>query len=177
MIELLLVFMYVGLFTIGGGMVAIPLIQQEVVARGWLTLEEFISMVAIAESTPGPIGINVATYVGFERFGVLGAVIATFGFVLPSFLIVSGLAGLLRKYRQSLLVSSWFTYIKAAIIGLIGYAFVQVAIETLVHDDLPTMFNWKELVLLGVLAIIFYFLRKKPILVIIIGAILGMIFL
>ncbi|MBU1145800.1 MAG: chromate transporter [Firmicutes bacterium] len=177
MIELILLFIYVGLFTIGGGMVAIPLIQQEVVARGWLTLNEFISMVAIAQSTPGPIGINVATYVGFEHFGILGAIAATFGFVLPSFLIVSSLANLLRKHRSSSLVINWFYFIKAGIIGLIGYAFVKVVLITVISVDPVFSIDWIALLLLLVLTVIFKLLKKLPWLVIVIGAILGMLFL
>ena len=104
MIELMLVFFYIGLFTIGGGLVAIPLVQQQVVERGWISLSDFYGMVAVAESTPGPIGINIATYVGYDQFGVIGALLATISFILPSFMIVSFLAGLLIKYRTSKIV-------------------------------------------------------------------------
>lgn len=173
MIELFFVFFYVGLFTIGGGMVAIPLIQQEVVVRGWLTVSEFTTMIGIAQSTPGPIGINVATYVGFERFGVFGALIATIGFVTPSFLIVSFLAGLLRKYRTHALVVNWFYYIKAAVIGLIGYSLVVVAIDTLSISSAVWELDWKALVFLAVMFFIYWLLRKKPWLVIIVGGVLG----
>ncbi len=177
MIMLLLVFMYVGLFTIGGGMVAIPLILQEVVSRGWISEATFYSMVAIAQSTPGPVGINVATYVGFEMYGIPGALIASIGFVLPSFVIVSTLASLLRKYRSSNLVIHWFLYIKAAIIGLIGYTLFKMTQVIVFHTDTYLHVEWKELALLGALSILFYLLRKKPWLVIIMGAVLGMIFL
>lgn len=177
MIELILVFMYVGLFTIGGGLVAIPLIQQEVVSRGWITIHDFIEMIAIAESTPGPIGINVATYVGYTQYGIPGAILATVGFVIPSFLIVSFLASLLRKYRKSPLVVNWFYFIKAAIIGLIGFAFAQVALASLVTMEPTFSINWISLILVAVLAVIFRLLQKLPWLVIIIGAILGMLFL
>jgi len=175
MIELILVFLYVGLFTIGGGMVAIPLIQQQVVDRGLLSLHDFYAMVAIAQSTPGPIGINVATYVGFELFSIPGAIIATVAFILPSFLIVSLLAGLLRKYRQSPLVIHWFIYLKAAIIGLIAYALVKVALLAFVSYDPNLVIDWKALILCGVLAIVYYFLRKKPWIVIVLGAVLGIL--
>lgn len=177
MIELILVFMYVGLFTIGGGLVAIPLIQQEVVARGWISIQDFIEMIAIAESTPGPIGINIATYVGYIRYGIPGAILATVGFVIPSFLVVSFLASLLRKYRTSPLIINWFYFIKAAIIGLIGFAFAQVAISSLFSFEPAFSIHWTSLILVAVLAVIFRLLQKWPWLVIIIGAILGMVFL
>lgn len=175
MIELILVFLYVGLFTIGGGMVAIPLIQQQVVERGLLSLGDFYAMVAIAESTPGPVGINIATYVGFDLFSYPGAIVATTAFILPSFLIVSLLAGLLKKYRQSSLVIHWFFYVKAAIVGLIGYALVKVVFLAFISYDPGIVIDWKALILCAVLAVIFYFLRKKPWAVIALGAILGMI--
>lgn len=175
--QLLLVFMYVGLFTIGGGMVAIPLILQQVVARGWISESVFYEMVAIAQSTPGPVGANVATYVGYEMAGILGSIVATAGFVLPSFVIVSFLSGLLRKYRSTSLVTHWFLYIKAAIIGLIAYTFVAMTLKVLLHTDTGWTFEWKEWLLLGILSIIFYILRKKPWIVILIGGVLGMLIL
>ncbi|MBN2299616.1 MAG: chromate transporter [Acholeplasmataceae bacterium] len=177
MIELILVFLYVGLFTIGGGMVAIPLIQQQVVDRGLISIADFYAMVAIAESTPGPIGINVATYVGFELFSFVGALVATTAFILPSFLIVSFLAGLLKKYRQSLLVIHWFYYVKAAIVGLIGYALIKVVFIAFISYDPNLVIDWKAVILFIVLLGAFYFLKKIPWLVILLGAILGMIIL
>ncbi len=179
MITLFFVFFYVGLFTIGGGMVAIPLILEQVVYNhGWLSETEFYSMVAIAQSTPGPIGINVATFVGYELNGIIGSMIATIGFVLPSFVIVSFLASLLRKYRNTSLVIHWFLYIKAAIIGLIGYTLFEMILKIVFHTDLDVIYiDYKDIIFIALLSIIFYFLRKKPWIVIIIGGILGMIFL
>lgn len=170
-IRLVFVFIYIGLFTIGGGMVAIPLIQQEVVDRGWITLSNFYQMVAVAESTPGPIGINIATFVGFDQFNILGAVVATTSFILPSFLIVSLLSKLIRKYRESDLVINWFMYLKAAIVGLIGFALINVIGYVFVDETQP--FDYKALLLLIALAIMYYFLRKKPWIMIIVGGVLG----
>lgn len=176
MIEIILIFLYVGLFTIGGGMVAIPLIQQQVVERGLITYEEFISMLAIAESTPGPIGINIATYVGYSQFQIVGAVLATTAFIVPSFLIVSALAGLLKKYRYSLLVIYWFYYLKAVIIGLIGYAAVNIFMHAVVIKGLPHLeVDFKAIGLLVFFAILYRFLYKKPLVLIFIGAVMGML--
>ena len=82
------VFFKVGLFTVGGGLAAIPLLQAEILTRGWLTTLQFADMIAVSESTPGPIGINVATYVGYSQYGVLGSIIATIGLVTPSIIII-----------------------------------------------------------------------------------------
>jgi chromate transporter len=171
MIQLILVFLYIGLFTVGGGMVAIPLVQQIVVQRGWISITDFFGMVAIAQSTPGPIGINIATYVGYDQFGIAGAIVSTISFIIPSFLIVSVLSDLLKKYRYSPLVKNWFLYLKASIIGLIGYAFVNVADYALFSSE--EWIDLKALGLLIVLAVAYYYLRKKPWIVIIIGGVCG----
>jgi len=151
MLEMIFVFLYIGLFSVGGGMVAIPLIQQEVVARGWITLEEFYTMVAVAESTPGPIGINIATYLGVSQFGVLGALVATTSFILPSFIIVSVLSSLLKKHRDSRLVQNWFLYIKAAVVGFIGYALAHVCIIAFSSSD--TVVDYRAVILFVALGI------------------------
>lgn len=176
MIELILVFFYVGLFTIGGGLVAIPLIQQQVVARGWISLGDFFSMVAIAESTPGPIGINIATYVGYSRFGIVGALLATIGFIIPSFIIVSVLSDLLKKHREKAIVVNWFIYLKAAIVGLIAYALANVAEYAFVNEA-TNQIAPRNIVLFLILGVAYYLLRKQPILVIVIGGVLGFLFL
>lgn len=175
-LEIMFIFFKIGLFTIGGGMVAIPLIQQEVVERGFITYTEFYNMVAVAESTPGPIGINIATYVGFSTYGVLGALAVTISFIIPSFFIVSFLAGILTKYRTSKIVVNCLTYIKAAIIGLIGYSLINVVIHVFGTNPLKD-FDYKSVLLLVGLSIVYYKLKEKPWLVIVIGAISGVLFL
>lgn len=177
MIKLILVFMYVGLFTIGGGLVAIPLIQQEVVERGWISLGDFYQMVAIAESTPGPIGINIATYVGFSQFGVVGSLLATVGFIIPSFTIVSVLSKLLREHRDKLLVKNWLLFVKTAVVGLIGYALMNVAEYALIDTSSRFLVQIESIIALIFLSITYYLLRKKPWITIIIGAVVGILFL
>lgn len=177
LLEIAFVFFKVGLFTIGGGLVAIPLVQQEVVERGLITASEFYNMVAVAESTPGPIGINVATYVGYSQFGILGALVSTISFIIPSFFIVSFLAGLLRKYRKSPLVINWFLYIKAAIVGLIGYSLVNVVIHVFFTEEYQLILDIRPLILLIGLSVVYYYLKDKPWVVIIIGAVTGVLFL
>ena len=176
MIQIMFIFFYIGLFTIGGGMVALPLIQQQVVNRGFITEDFFHTIIAIAESTPGPIGINVATFVGYELYGVIGAILTTASFILPSFLIVSFLAKLILKYRSSLLVIFWFLYLKTAIIGLIAYTMVKIGSRVFINE-LTEKLDLTVILLFFGLVFIFYFLRKKPLYVIVIGAILGMVFL
>lgn len=157
-------------------MVAIPLIQQEVVERGLITPVEFYNMVAVAESTPGPIGINIATYVGYSQYGVLGALAATTSFVIPSFFIVSFLAGLLNKHRTSRVVVNCLMYVKASIVGLIGYSLINVVFHVFGSYTLDNI-DIKPIVLLAVLSLVYYKFRNKPWLVIVIGAICGVLFL
>ena len=83
------IFFKVGLFTIGGGLAALPLLQNEAIMRGWVTKAQFADMIAVSQSMPGPIGINIATYVGFNKIGIIGSVVATLGMVTPSIITAS----------------------------------------------------------------------------------------
>ncbi len=122
-IQLILSFMQVGLFSIGGGYAALPLIQQQVVdLHGWLTLGEFSDVVAISQMTPGPIAINAATFVGMRLGGVLGAIIATLGCVLPSCIIVLILARVYYKYRNLSLLQGILGGLRPAVVALIASA-------------------------------------------------------
>jgi chromate transporter len=154
-------------------MVSIPLIQQEVVEQHLLSLDKFYQMVAVAESTPGPVGINIATYVGYSQFGIVGSIAVTIAFIIPSFIIVSVLHNVLTKHRQKPLVQNILLFVKAAVVGLIAYALMSVVDYGLYNTS--HHFDIKSIYLLFILAIFFYFLRQKPWMVIIVGAVLGMI--
>ncbi len=122
-LQLLFSFMQIGLFSIGGGYAALPLIQQQVVdLHGWLTLSEFSDVLAISQMTPGPIAINAATFVGTRLGGVLGAVVATAGCVLPSCVIVLILARVYYKYRKLTLLQGILGGLRPAVVALIGSA-------------------------------------------------------
>ena len=114
--ELFCIFFYVGLFTIGGGLVAITLMQQTIVERGYISPESFYNMVAISESTPGPIGMNMATYIGYEFYGIPGAIITTIGQALPSIVVILLIAFLLsgkttgKKHFQNFKACNLRTY-------------------------------------------------------------------
>ena len=112
LLELSYIFFYIGLFTIGGGQVAITLMYQPIVERGLLTAEEFYNMVAVSESTPGPIGINMATYIGCRLYGIPGGVITTFSTVLPSLIIILFIAKYFERYQNTLFVRTLFDTIK-----------------------------------------------------------------
>lgn len=119
-IELFLTFMKIGAFTFGGGYAMIPLIQKEVCEnKNWLSEEDISDIAAISESTPGPIAINAATFIGFRRAGFFGACMATLGVVLPSFLIISLLSLILTEFQSYKAVRYAFMGIRAAVLALI----------------------------------------------------------
>ena len=124
LIELFLVFLKIGAFTFGGGYAMIAMIQAEAERHGWLTQEELVDFVALSESTPGPLAVNMATFVGIRTGGVLGAIIATLGIVLPSFIIILIIAKCFEKYKKSKAVGGIMSGLKPAVIGA---AFISVA--------------------------------------------------
>ena len=125
-LKLFLTFMKIGALTFGGGYAMLPLIQQEVLENGWLTEEQILNFIAVSESTPGPFAINIATYIGTETGGFLGAVSATAGVVLPSFIIILIVAGFFSAFRKNKIVSGAMTGLKPAVIGLIAAAVLTI---------------------------------------------------
>ena len=128
-LELFLTFFKIGAFTFGGGYAMLPLIQEEVAAR-WgdvMTHEAMINFIAVSESTPGPFAINMATYIGSQMGGILGPACATFGVVLPSFIIILIVAKCYEKFKNSRVVKGCMSGLKPAVVGLIGAAALDIA--------------------------------------------------
>lgn len=183
MIELLilfLIFFKVGLFTIGGGLAAIPLIQEEVIARGWLSASEFADMIAISQSTPGPIGVNVATFVGFSQYGPIGSIVATIGIVAPSVIIIVIISHFLSKFRQNKYVDGLFVGIRPAVTALILFAAYIIAKESLVNiglfestGNLVDLFNMKAIIMFLVFLFVSNKWKHHPILYILIAGVIG----
>ena len=173
-LELFFVFFLVGLFSFGGGYAAIPLIQDSVVGRGWITAEEFFNMVAVAESTPGPVLINTATYVGFKMDGLFGAAVATLGACTPAFILVVLVSSFLRSKQGKQLMKRIMVGIKPVVIGLIFYAAWTVGKEAILTGATATNnLNIFAVVLAG---IAFVWMRKckfSPLWMIAIAAFLG----
>lgn len=118
--QIFLTFFKIGAFTFGGGYAMIPLIQREAAEKhGWVTEEDILEIVAIAESTPGPIAINAATFVGYRARGIIGAVFATLGVVMPSFIIILAISGILRQFQENLYVQYAFRGIRCGVLALI----------------------------------------------------------
>ncbi len=127
LLKLFFEFFKVGLFSVGGGLATVPFLQNMGMATGWFTDADLTTMIAVAESTPGPIGVNMATYVGYETAGIAGSVIATLGLVTPSILVILIIAGFLQKFRTSRTVNDVFYGLRPASTALVAAAGLRVA--------------------------------------------------
>ena len=172
LLELFWVFFLIGAFTFGGGYAMVAMVQQQVVARGWMEAESVIDFVAISESTPGPIAVNMATFVGSRMGGVPGAVCATLGVVLPSFLVILLVARCYVAFRQSKWVQGILRGLKPAVVGLIGSAILTVVVTVITPGASA---NWLWAVVVAVmLAVTLKFKKLHPIVIICICAVLGL---
>ena len=129
-------FLKIGLFAVGGGMATLPFLQDLAESTGWYSQALITDMIAISESTPGPIGINMATYVGCNVAGFLGGVVATMGEILPAIVIVVTVSRYLEKFRGSKLVDAAFYGLRPAVTGLIAAAGISVVQVAMFHFDL-----------------------------------------
>jgi len=180
-LKLFLSFFQIGLFSIGGGYAALPLIQNQVVEKNtWLSMTEFLDLITIAEMTPGPIAINSATFVGIRIAGTMGAVISTFGYILPCFIIVLTLAFFYYKYNKLTLVQGVLAGLRPAVVSLIASAGLSIAILALLNDS-SAKFNLSAInpIATGLFIIGFIIMRKlkpNPLFIIISSGILGLLF-
>ncbi len=158
-LRLLWSFVQVGLFSIGGGYAAMPLIEaQAVQLNGWLTIGEFTDLITIAEMTPGPIAINAATFVGIRVAGLPGAVVATLGCVLPSVAIVSVLCYVYARYRTLPLLQGVLSSLRPAVVALIAGAGLSILRLVLWHGAAPT---WPGVDWVGVVLVVCAFLLLR----------------
>lgn len=135
-VQLFWEFFKTGLFAVGGGMATLPFLQAIGESTGWYTYTDLMNMLAVSESTPGPIGINMATYVGFTAAGVPGAAVATLGEVTPSIIVILIVAAVLHSFRNNPYVDRAFYGLRPASTGLIGAACVSVILEVLTSVQL-----------------------------------------
>lgn len=174
-LELFLTFLKLGAFTFGGGAAMMPFIQEEAVSKWGFTAEEIINFIAISESTPGPFAVNIATYVGSEKGGLLGAVCATFGLVLPSFIIILIIARCYEKFKTNKIVAGAMTGLRPASVGLIAAATVSIGMEVLFPAGFFINFEFicALIIFLAMLALCLFVKKFNPIFVILISATLG----
>jgi chromate transporter len=167
-------FLLLGMLTFGGGLVAITLLFDAFVAPGWITETFFYQMVTIAESTPGPIAINLATYLGFTQFGMVGGVLATIGFVLPSTLAIWVLDPLVKRFQKNPYVQDLLKGLRVIIFGLILITLVRMSLS--VYQDIIAL-PVPSLILLLITALGYPKLKNRPYLLIAFGAVFGVLFL
>ena len=180
-LELFYVFFLIGAFTFGGGYAMIPLIENEVVSRGWIDVETFYDMVAISESTPGPIAVNMATFVGKMRGGILGSIVSTFGVILPSFIIILLIASILTHIIKNKYVQAILNGFKGIVVGLIlatGITFLYSSLSISFKEffiDYIALIIFAIIIIIGLLYKKIFKKKISPYLVLIISGSLGIL--
>ena len=176
-------FLKIGLFAVGGGMATLPFLRELSVRTGWCSQDLITDMIAISESTPGPIGINMATYVGCNIAGLFGGFIATMGELLPSVIIVIIISKSLERFRNAKAVGDAFYGLRPAVTGLIAAAGISVAQVAMLQlelyketNSLLNLMDWKKLLLFAVMFIGIRKLKWHPVVYIAISAVVGLIF-
>lgn len=168
-LKLFLSFFQIGLFSIGGGYAALPLIEEQVVrVHGWLNMTEFADIITIAEMTPGPIAINAATFVGNRVAGPAGGAVATLGCIVPSCLVVLALAYLYAKYRELGLVKGVLSTLRPAVVAMIASAGLSILILAFFGPGGVIEFEqiqWKSVALFAVCLTVLQLKKPNPILV------------
>lgn len=172
-------FFKTGLFSIGGGLATIPFLMDMADRYDWFTRADLSNMIAVSESTPGPIGINMATYVGFTTCGVAGSLIATTALVLPSLIIILIIAGFLTKFKENKLVKNTFYVLRPTVVGLLCVSVLSIINTVLVDfssDTFLGIFKFEAIAVFAVLLFLIIKYKKHPIVYIALGAITGIIF-
>ncbi len=177
-LELFLTFLSIGAFTFGGGYAMLPLIQNAVIEKNWLTESEIVNFIAVSESTPGPFAINIATYVGMETGGLLGAACATLGVVVPSFVIILIVARIYKQFQESKIVKGCMTGLRPTVIGLIAGAVLTIGQTVFFPDGFAiasiSLYNIIISLIICLIGIFLIFKKKvHPILLVIVSAVLG----
>lgn len=184
--ELFFEFFKAGLFAVGGGLATLPFLYDIASRYDWMSVESITDMIAISESTPGPLGINMGTYVGYTTAGVAGAVIATLGIVLPTMVLVLIIAGFLQSFSDSKYVKGAMYGLRPASAGLIASAGVSVAMLSFINKAALSAHEWgsvvepKALVLAAVIFVLTNYVKKTkglhPVVFIAGAAVVGIVF-
>lgn len=178
-LELFWTFLKIGAFTIGGGYAMLPMVQDEVIAQGWMNETALVDFIAVSESTPGPFAVNIATYIGTETGGLFGAFCATLGVVLPSFFCILIIAKSFVRFQNSAVVKGCMAGLKPAVISLIGASVISVATTVFAPAGISHAIFFKpsfyvSLVILAV-SLILAFKKAHPIFIICLSALLGIL--
>lgn len=171
-IELFIEFFKIGLFSVGGGLATLPFLDKLIQTKHWYSASELTTMLGVSQSTPGPVGINMATYVGYFTGGVAGALLATLALVLPAFIIIIVISHFLTKFKNNIYVEKAFYCLRPVVTGLIGVSFITIFKACVV----PLGFDITKFAIFIFIFILVLKYKKHPIFYISIGAICGLIF-
>lgn len=182
-LKLFLTFLEIGAVSFGGGYGMISVVHDAVISNGWLTEDEFINFIAVSESTPGPIAVNIATFVGSSQGGIMGALISTLGVVLPSFIIIMIVAAVFNNLLKYAGVNAFLSGVRPCVVAMILATSVTMGMSTFIgfvsvdgsiNPDFGAMAIFAVLVCIEYVMGRFFKKRPSPILLIIISACLGM---
>lgn len=187
LIRLFFEFFCIGLFAVGGGLATIPFLTELAKNTGWFTLDQLTNMIAVSESTPGPLGVNMASYVGYTTAGVAGSVVATLGLIAPCIVIILIITAFLKKFRENSYVKGVFYGLRPASTGLIAAAGWSVVCLSLIsihpnnENAIPYAvdFSWKCIALAAVVFAVTHFKKTKklhPVVWIALSAVAGILF-
>ncbi|MBR0466296.1 MAG: chromate transporter [Clostridia bacterium] len=183
-IKLFYEFFKIGLFTFGGGYAMIPIVRDTVIKNGWLTDERFLDFLAVSESTPGPVAINMATFVGSSQAGLLGSILATLGVVLPSFIIILIIAAIIGNFLKKRGVEAFLKGVRPSVVALIISAGITLGFRTLLgFTSIKEKLNidYKAIIIFAIITLLSFVLKKikrkkpSPIILIITSAFLGIV--
>ena len=183
-LDLFLTFLKIGAVSFGGGYGMIPLMREEVLSHGWLAEETFLNFIAVSESTPGPIAVNMATFVGSSQGGILGALLATLGVILPAFIIILIVSSVLKNILKYAGVQATLGGIRPAVVGLILATSITMILSTIFNVTTigdKMIVDWKGIVIFAIIATLYFVLLKvkkkklSPIIIILISAALGLL--
>lgn len=177
-LSLYFIFLKIGLFTIGGGLAMLPLMQKELVAGGMMTLAETVDMVAISQMTPGPFAINAATFAGMNLYGIPGAAAATLGVVTPSLILTMIAARFFIAFSKAPAIKEPMSAIRPVVAGLILAAALGIASDSLLHGGAGGTADWPVIALAAISLVLLLTVKKlSPIVLIAASGVLGAIFL
>ena len=180
-LQLFLEFFKTGLFAVGGGMATLPFLYDMAERTGWFTAAQLADMIAVSESTPGPIGVNMATYVGFVSAGVLGGIVSTIGLITPSVIVILIVAAFLKAFRDNKYVNAAFYGLRPASTAMVASAGITVMSVTFLKDAVLSFaaVDWKAIALAVVLLVLTRWVKatKKlhPIVFIAASAVVGVV--
>ncbi len=177
-LTMFLEFFKVGLFSVGGGLATLPFLFELTEKYDWFTAEELTNMIAVSESSPGPIGVNMATYVGNTINGVVGGILTTIALVLPSIIVILIVASILQRFKENKTVKHLFYGLRAAVAGLLLCSVLSVFAQNFVVSGVGSVFemiDYKKFLLFVTLVFMVFKFKKHPIVYIMIGAVSGIL--